>query len=80
MLNLSLNKQKLIAKIRGMKGYERKSENDLIQILSNESKTKMSLSKKNWRHQKDNFNKSRYKFSKSKINEIRKTLYDINNQ
>ena len=46
MLNLSLNKQKLIAKIRGMKGYERKSENDLIQYFQMNQKQKWAFLKK----------------------------------
>ena len=45
MLELTLNELKPIAKTRGIKGYENKSEDDLIKILS-EPKTKRSLSKK----------------------------------
>ena len=40
-------------------------------------KTKISLSKKKLRGIKENFNELRYKFSKSEINEIRRSLYDI---
>ena len=78
MINLSLNKLKLIVKNRGIKVYKSKSEDDLIKILS-EPKTKISLSKKRIKDIKEKFNESRYKFSKSKINEIRKSLYDIKN-
>ena len=49
MINLSLNELKLIAKNRGIKDYENKSEDDLIKILS-KPKTKIRLSNK--RHQK----------------------------
>ena len=45
MINLSLNELKLIAKSRSIKDYKRKSEEDLIKILS-EAKTKINLSKK----------------------------------
>ena len=45
----------------------------LIKILS-EPKTKTSLSKKKIRDIRKYFNKSRYKFSKSKIKGIRKNI------
>ena len=76
MLKLTLNELKLVAKSRGIKDYENKSEDDLTKILS-EPKTKTSLSIKKIRDIKKDFNKSRYKFSKSKIKEIRKNLYNI---
>ena len=79
MLNLSFNELKLIAKSRGIKGYESKSEDDLIKIPS-EPKTKTSLSKKKIRDIREDFNKSRYEFSKSKIKDIRRNLYDMNNK
>ena len=45
MLNLSPNELKLIAKSRGIKDDENKSEDDLIKMLS-EPETKISFSKK----------------------------------
>ena len=45
MLKLTLNKLKLVAKIRGIKNYESKSEDDLIKILS-EPKTKTTFLKR----------------------------------
>ena len=45
MLNLSLDASKHIAKSRGIKDFENKSEDDLIKIIS-EPKIKISLSKK----------------------------------
>ena len=42
MLSLSLNEWKLVAKSRGVKDYENKSEDDLIKILS-EPKTKTNF-------------------------------------
>ena len=53
MINLSLNELKLVAKSRGIKGYENKSEDDIIKIIYGTTKT--NLSKKiNKRHQKRN--------------------------
>ena len=75
MINLSLNELKLIEKNRGIKDYKNKSEY-LIKILS-EPKTKISLSKKWIRDIKEKFHESKYKFSKSKTNGIRRSLYDI---
>ena len=60
MINLSLKELKLIAESRNIRDYKNKSENDLIKILS-EPIPKINLSKKD-------FNKLRYKFSKSKLN------------
>ena len=78
---LSLDELKLLAKKRDIKDYKNKPEKKkeyLIRTLS-EPKTNISLSKKeNRRHQKD-VNKSRHIFSKSKIKQIRKSLYDIKN-
>ena len=42
MINLSPNESKLIAKSRGIKNYENKSDDDSIKILG-EPKTKTSL-------------------------------------
>ena len=44
MINLSLNELKVVAKSRGIKSYENKSEDDLIKILDETAKT--SLPKK----------------------------------
>ena len=78
MLNLTLNELKLVAKSRGIKDYENKSDDGLIKIRS-ETKTKTSLSKKKIKDITKDFNKSRYKCSKSKIKEIRKNFYNIKN-
>ena len=45
MIHLSLDALKLVAKNRGIKDYENKSEEDLIKILS-ESKPKINIPKK----------------------------------
>ena len=76
IINISLDELKLIAKSRGTKDYENKSEDDLIKIL-NKPKIKIILWRKKIRDIKEDFNKLKYGFSKSKIKEIRKNLYDI---
>ena len=73
MINLSLNELKLIAKIRNIKDNKNKSENDLIKILS-KPKPKINISKKKIKEIKKYFSEVRYKFSKSKINEFRRSL------
>ena len=79
MINLSLNELKLIAKSRNLKDYKNKSENDLIKILS-EPKPNINLSKKKIKEIKKDFNELKYGFSKSKINEFRRSVYKIKNQ
>ena len=45
MINLLLDELKLVAKNRNIKGYENKSEKDLIKLLS-EPKPKIIINKK----------------------------------
>ena len=81
MISLSLDELKLVAKNRGIKDYKNKSdksEDNLIKILS-EPKTKITLSKYKIEDTRKDVNKSRHKFSKSKIKQVRKSLYDIKN-
>ena len=61
MLSLSLNEWKLVAKSRGVKDYENKSEDDLIKILS-EPKTKTNFSKNKMRDIRKDLNKSKRKY------------------
>ena len=79
MINLSLYELKLIAKNRNIKDYKNKSENDSIKILS-EPKPKISLSINKIKEIKKDFSKLRYRFSKSKINEYRRSFYNTKNQ
>ena len=79
MINLSLNELKLIAKIRNIKDYKNKFENDLIKILS-EPKPKTILSRKKVKQIKKDFRELSYRFSTSKINEFRRSLYNTKNQ
>ena len=76
MVNLSLNELKLISKNRNIKDYKKKSENDLIKILS-KPKPKINLSKNKIKSIKKDFSKLRYGFSKSKIIEFRRSLFII---
>ena len=79
MISLSLKELKLIAESTNIKDYENKSENDLEKILS-ELKPKINLSKEKIKEIKKDFNRLRYRFSKSKINMIRRSLYNIKNK
>ena len=76
MIILSLDQLKVIAKKRGIKDYENKSEDDLIKILS-EPKTKLNFSKKRIKDIRKGFNKSKHMLSGSKVKQTRKNLYDI---
>ena len=67
MTNLSLKELKLIGKSRSIKTIKK--------ILS-EPKPKTNLSKKKIKEIKKDFNKLKYRFSKSKINEFRRGLYN----
>ena len=79
MINLSLNELKLIAKSRSVKDYKNKSKEYLIKILS-KSKSKLSLFKKKIEEIKNDFSKLRHSlrhgFSKLKINEFIRSLYN----
>ena len=79
IINLSLNELKPIAKSKHIKYYKNKSENDSIKILS-QPKPILNLSKKKITEIKKDFSKLRYRFSKPKINEFRRSLYNINTQ
>ena len=72
MINLSLDELKLLAKYRGIKDYENKSEDDLVKILDETTKT--SLSKKKIKGIRKDFNKLRDRFLKPKIKEIEPNL------
>ena len=82
MLNLSLNELKLIAKGRGIKGYKSMSKERLLSAL-NESKSVKSendFDDERLKTIREKFNKSRDKFLKPKIKEIRRNLYEIKNK
>ena len=54
MINPSLDELKLVAKNRGIKNYENKSEEDAIKILS-KPKSKISIPKKKIKEIKKDF-------------------------
>ena len=78
MINLSLNELKLIAKSRSVKDYDNKFEDDLMKIFS-KPKPKLNFTKRKIKEIKKDFSELRYGFSKSKLYEFRKSLYNIKN-
>ena len=92
MVNLSLNESKLVAKFRGIKGYKSMSEDELLSTLNasdslkeseknfDDTKPNINFSKPRTEKIRKEFNESRHKFSKLKINEIRRYLYEIENK
>ena len=83
---LSLNELKLVADVRGIKGYESMSEDELLDVLNPLKQTKKGKKSKTSSFEakieeiRKEFNESRYKFSKLKIKEVRKNLYEIENE
>ena len=67
MVNLSLNELKLIANIRGIKGYKRISEDELLSALN--ASESLKESEKNFDDPKPKTN-----FSKSRIEKIRNLM------
>ena len=95
-LNLSSEELKEIAKLlaekRGIKGYESMSDDSLLSALKaseslkeseknfDDTKPKIIFSKSRIEKIRVKFKESKYKFSKSKINEISRNLYEIENK
>ena len=69
MINLSLDELNLVAKNRGIKDYENKSEEDLIKIFS-KPKPKISIPKKKIKEIEKDFSELRHQFR----NKFRKTI------
>ena len=86
MLNLSTKELKAIAKIRDIKGYKSMPKDELLGVLTlskpvkKSKKPKTNSSKARIEKIRKEFNESRHEFSKSKIKEIRKNLYEIENE
>ena len=77
MLDLSLDELKLVAENRGVKGYKSMSEEKVLSALSKPKLIKNIFDNERLKKIIEDLNKSRYKFSKSKIKEIRKNFYEI---
>ena len=73
---LFLKELKSVARTRGIKGYKSMSEDDLLNVLNPLKQTKKGK-KTRIEEIREEYNESRYKFSKLKIKEIRKNLYEI---
>ena len=77
MLNLSLKDLKVITNMRGIKGYKGMSEDELLSALN---LSERNFSKARIEKIRKEFNESRRILSKSKLNEIRRNLYEIENE
>ena len=77
MLGITLDKLKLVAESRGIKGYKTISEERLLSALSKPKSIKDNFDNERLKKIREDLNKSRHKFSKSEIKEIRKNLYEI---
>ena len=83
MVNLSLNELKQIAKMRRIKNYKNMSKERLLSALdeSNESSGNVNnFNNARIKKIREDFNELRHRFSKSKINEFKRSLYNIKNQ
>ena len=76
MLGIRLDKLKLVAKSRGIKGDKTMSEERLLRALNKPKLIKNNFDNKRLKKIRENLNKSRHKYSKSEIKEIRKSLYE----
>ena len=78
MINLSLNRLRLIPQYRNISDYENKSKEDLIKALS-KRKPKLGINKKKVEEVRKYFYKLRHKFPKKQADKYRKVFYDIRN-
>ena len=79
MLDLSLDELKLVTKNRGIKDYKSMSKERLLSALSKPRLIKNNFDNERLKKTRD-LNKSRHKFCKPKIKEIKKNLYEIENK
>ena len=93
MINLSFDERRLIAQIRNISDYEKKSKEDLIKALSEpeikpkpetkpepKPKPEIRVNKRKLKKLRKDFDELRYKFSKKEIKEYRKTFYVAKNK
>ena len=76
MLGISLDRLKFVTKRRGIKGYKSMSEERLLSAFSKRKLIKNNFDNEGLKRTREDLNKSRHKFSKSQIKEIRKDLYE----
>ena len=76
MINLLLKDLKAITKSRIIKGYENKSEKDLLNLFNDEN-IKISIPKKKLKEIKKDFKELRHNFSKKEIDKFRKSIQKI---
>ena len=74
---VSLDDLKLLAEDRGIKGYKGMSGERLLSALSKPKLIRNNFDNERLKKIREDLNKSRHKFSKSEIKEIRKNLYEI---
>ena len=85
-MKLSIKELKAVAEIRGIKGYKSMSKNELLSALTlskpvkkgKKPKTSFSIARRE--KIRKEFNEARHKFSKLKVKEVRKNLYEIENE
>ena len=82
MSNLSFNKLKQIEKMRRIKSYKSMSQKTSLSALdeSESPKSGNNFSNARIKNIREDVNKIRYRFLKPKIKEIRKNLYEIENE
>ena len=78
MINLSFNELKLIAQYKNISGYENKSKENLIKVLT-KSKPKLRINKNTLKEIKKYFYNLKHKFSKKEVDKYRKVFHDIKN-
>ena len=79
MLNLSPKELKVIPNIKGIKSYKSMPKNKLLSALK-ASESEKNFDKTRIEKISEGLKKLQHKFSKSEINEIRKSLYEIENE
>ena len=86
MVDLTTKELKAIAKIRSIKDYKSMSEDELLGALTSlkpakeGESPKTNFSKARIEKIRKEFNESKHKYCKSKINEFRKNLYEIESE
>ena len=80
MPNLSLNELKQIAKMRCVKNYKNMSRERLLSALDESERSVNNFNNARIKKIREDLNKLRDRFLKSKIKEVRRNLYEIENK